>query len=217
MRILLDNIGKRYNREWIFRKVSLELSSETSYVIEGGNGSGKSTFLQLISGYYLPSEGNIQYEIDGNKIEPDKIFKQVSIATPYLDLYEDLTLKEMIDFHFQFKSTVPDISKKEIPSILYLEKSIDKPIKYYSSGMKQRVKLGLAILADTPLLLLDEPVSNLDHKAIDWYANLISKYNKNRLILVCSNKIEQESFFCKERIRIEQYKSEKGKTINTKS
>ena len=206
MRIVLDNIGKRYNREWIFRKVSLELSSETSYVIEGGNGSGKSTFLQLVSGYYLPSEGTINYFKNKEEIANDMVFKSVSIATPYLDLYEDFTLPELLSFHFDFKKPIDNLSSKEIQEILYLDHVTNKPIKYFSSGMKQRVKLGLAILADTSLLLLDEPISNLDKKAINWYGQLIGKYKRDRLILVCSNKIEEESFFCTENIKIEDFK-----------
>lgn len=206
MRIRLDHIGKRYNREWIFKDVSLELTSETSYVIEGGNGSGKSTLLQLIAGHFTPSKGQIQYYIDGNEITSENIFQHVSIATPYLELYEEFTLNEILDFHFKFKQIHSAINLKDFPELIDLKKSVNKPIKYYSSGMKQRVKLGLAILSNTPLLLLDEPTSNLDLKAIEWYQNLINEYKQDRLVIVCSNKIEAESFFCKDKILIENYK-----------
>tara|TARA_Y100000768_G_scaffold384957_1_gene370023 strand:- start:537 stop:1157 length:621 start_codon:yes stop_codon:yes gene_type:complete len=206
MEIRLEDTGKRYNKEWIFRHIDLNLDNTNSYVIQGANGSGKSTLLQILAGVFMPSEGSIEYSIDGQKIDRDKIFKQVSIATPYLSVYETFTLKEALDFHFQFKDTVAGVDIRQIPEILYLQHALNKPIRAYSSGMKQRVKLGLAILSDTPLLLLDEPTSNLDKTAMKWYGQLIEKHSNNRLVIVCSNQQEAEYYFCNQQINVEDYK-----------
>ena len=72
--------------------------------------------------------------------------------------------------------------------------------------MKQRVRLVLAILSNTPLLLLDEPTSNLDKKGIEWYKQLMSEYCSERIVMVCSNHQQHEYEFCKNEIVIEKYK-----------
>lgn len=206
MQIKLDNIGKRYNYEWIFRKVNYEFTSDNNYVILGGNGSGKSTLLQVITGNLMQSEGELNYTFSDSKIETEKIFKHLSFAAPYLDLFEEFTLAESIEFQAKFKPFYKELDTKEIIELTQLEKVKDKQLKQYSSGMKQRVRLALAILSDTPLLLLDEPTSNLDKKAIDWYQNLINNYSENRLIFVCSNQQEYEYPFCNKQLFIEEYK-----------
>ncbi|MDO9184643.1 MAG: ATP-binding cassette domain-containing protein [Bacteroidia bacterium] len=206
MQIKLNNVGKRYNYEWIFRKVNYEFTSDNNYVILGGNGSGKSTLLQVITGNLMQSEGELNYTISDSKIENENIFKHLSFAAPYLDLFEEFTLAESIEFQAKFKPFYKELDTKKIIELTQLENAKDKQIKVYSSGMKQRVRLALAILSDTPLLLLDEPTSNLDKKAIDWYQNLINNYSKNRLIFVCSNQQEYEYPFCNKQLFIEEYK-----------
>lgn len=206
MQIKLNNIGKRYNYEWIFRKVNYEFTSDNNYVILGGNGSGKSTLLQVITGNLMQSEGELNYTISDSKIENENIFKHLSFAAPYLDLFEEFTLVESIEFQAKFKPFYKELDTKKIIELTQLKKAKDKQLKQYSSGMKQRVRLALAILSDTPLLLLDEPTSNLDKKAIDWYQNLINNYSKNRLIFVCSNQQEYEYPFCNKQLFIEEFK-----------
>ena len=206
MKITLDNIGKKFNHQWIFKDVNLNLDSSSSYVILGGNGSGKSTLLKIIAGFLTPSEGKLEFTNNEKIIDPEFWFKQVSIATPYLDLFEELNLIESINLQRNFKPYINKFSNKEIITLIGLEKSRNKQLKFYSSGMKQRVKLALAILADTPVLLLDEPNANLDAKAIDWYANMVNKYCKNRLVIVASNHTKSEYAFCKNEILVEEYK-----------
>lgn len=207
MNITLTNVGKRYNYEWIFRKVNYEFTSDNNYVILGANGSGKSTLLQVITGNLMQSEGEITYQMqDSSPIENEAIFKHLSFAAPYLELFEEFTLAESIEFQAKFKPFYNGLDTKKIIELTQLEKAKDKQLKVYSSGMKQRVRLALAILSNTPLLLLDEPTSNLDKKAIDWYQNLINDYSQNRLIFVCSNQQEYEYPFCNKQLNIEEYK-----------
>lgn len=206
MTISLNNIGKRYNFEWIFRKVNYDFTSENNYVILGSNGSGKSTLLQVIAGNLTHSEGDSKFQISNSEISEDDRFKYLSFCSPYLDLFEEFTLTESIEFQEKFKPFQGGLDVKKIIELTELEKSKDKQLKYYSSGMKQRVRLALAVLADTPLLLLDEPTSNLDKKAIDWYQKLVTDHSKNRLIIVASNQQEYEYPFCTKQLNIEEYK-----------
>ncbi|MCE3280011.1 MAG: transporter ATP-binding protein [Bacteroidetes bacterium] len=206
MNITLSNIGKRYNYEWIFRKIDHQFSSESNYVLLGSNGSGKSTLLQVIAGNLIPSEGQIKFNLNNTEIDQEEIYHHISFAAPYLDLLEEFTLTESIEFQKQFKPFRSDLETDEIINITGLRKSKDKQLKFYSSGMKQRVKLALAVLADTPLLLLDEPTSNLDKNAIDWYQKLIDEHSKSRLIIVASNQQEYEYTFCNKEFRVEDFK-----------
>ncbi|MDB5285942.1 MAG: transporter ATP-binding protein [Mucilaginibacter sp.] len=206
MQITLENIGRRFNREWIFREINYTFNSKGSYAILGPNGSGKSTLLQVLNGSLVPSSGAISYTKDGNAIEPENVFNYLSLAAPYLELIEEFTLNEMVDFHFRFKTFKSGIDKNALNNILNLKGSENKMIRYFSSGMKQRLKLALAFCADTPMLMLDEPTSNLDTQGIDWYLNLVEKFSANRLTIICSNQ-EHEYSFCRERLSISDYKS----------
>lgn len=206
MEIILENISRKYNYDWIFRDVNYTFQSGQAYAILGSNGSGKSTLLQIISGHLHPTSGKISYHFDNKTVGPELIFPQISYSGPYLEILEEYTLVEMVKFHHHFKSFIGDISEEQVIELTTLGKNRNKPIKYYSSGMKQRVKLALAILSKTSILLLDEPASNLDHQGIDWYRNLVQQYKDDRVIVVCSNSQPMEHDFCKESIVIDHYK-----------
>lgn len=206
MKINLRNAGKRYNREWIYRGVTLEFSSGNAYAVTGPNGSGKSTLLQAIGGMLQFSEGSIQYAIDNRQLASEDVYRQISFCAPYLDVIEEMTLLEFLHFHSQFKPFLSAFTTKEIIQEIGLEAAAGKQIRYYSSGMKQRVKLAQAIFSDTAIVLLDEPCSNLDLNGIQLYHSLISRYCKERLVMVCSND-EVEYNFCKEVISILAFKN----------
>ncbi len=214
MQIKLTNTGKRYNREWIFRHVDYEFSSGKSYAITGPNGSGKSTLLQVIAGAVQHNEGKIEYnDIRSNIQHPASsiqypvsnidAYKYISIATPYLELIEEMTAIESLDFHATFKTLTKSIP--EMLAEINLENAASKQIRYFSSGMKQRLKLAQAFFSNTPVLLLDEPTTNLDADGIALYHKLINKYAKEKLVIVSSND-KQEYSFCEEVILISNYK-----------
>ncbi|MDB5132217.1 MAG: ATP-binding cassette protein [Mucilaginibacter sp.] len=205
MQIILENIGRRFNRDWIFRGIDYSFTSGKIYAILGPNGSGKSTLLQVLNGSLSPSAGTISYLNDGKEINIEEVYQYLSLAAPYLELIEDFTLNEMIDFHFKFKTYKAGIDKSKLIGLLAMPESKNKMIKYFSSGMKQRLKLALAFCADTPMLMLDEPTSNLDTQGVDWYLNLIQQFAKNRLTIICSNQ-EHEYRFCDERLSITDFK-----------
>lgn len=207
MDIILENVGRRFNREWIFKDINYHFHTGKSYAILGINGSGKSTLLHILSGSLAPSSGKISF-IDAEKstaIDIENIFAHIAIAAPYLELIEDFTLTEAIDFHFKFKKPLNNISQDDVISLLGMQTNKNKQIKYYSSGMKQRVKLALAVLSETRVLFLDEPCSNLDQQGIEWYHQLITDYTRGRLLIVCSNQ-EIEYNFCENHVKIADYK-----------
>ena len=206
MKIKLSGAGKRFNREWIFRNADLSFNSGTAYAITGANGSGKSTLLQCIGGMLQLSEGRMEFEKDQQSIPVENSFRQITYCAPYLDVIEEMSLVEFLEFHAQFKSYLDGFTSQKIIKTIGLEASAHKQIRYYSSGMKQRVKLAQAIFSDAEIILLDEPCSNLDRKGIDLYHELIQNYCLNRLVLVCSND-EVEYGFCQEVISIHEFKN----------
>jgi ABC-type multidrug transport system ATPase subunit len=205
MKIELINGGKRFNREWIFRKADLNFVSGNAYAVTGANGSGKSTLLQCIGGMLQLSEGKLNFTIDNGPMEAEKVYTQISFCAPYLDVIEEMTLIEFLQFHNRFKPFLPSLDHNSIIGILGLEAAAQKQIRNFSSGMKQRVKLAQCVLSDTAVVLLDEPCSNLDVKGIDLYHSLIDTYCKERLVLVCSND-EVEYRFCQHRFSIHDFK-----------
>ena len=206
MEIVLEDIGRRFNREWIFQKLNYRFSAGQSYAILGPNGSGKSTLLQVVASSLTPSQGAIRYVLDGAPVTADMAYNLMSIAAPYMELIEEFTLAEHIAFHFSFKNYRSGYDIQTLIDLTGLQASRNKPIRQFSSGMRQRVKLALACCSDTPVLLLDEPTSNLDRAGIDWYQHLVNATRDNRLIIVCSNQ-EEEYRFCNETILITDYKT----------
>jgi len=199
--ITLDNIGKRFGNDWIFRRVNFQFSSGKAYAILGPNGSGKSTLLQLASGYQTPTEGAVKFSNGTGTIDAEDIFNKISLCAPYLQLIEEFTLTEQLRFHFSFKKMLNGFSEAAIIDLLGLQAHSSKQMRHFSSGMKQRVKLCLAILSDVPAVLLDEPATNLDEQGIEWYKNLIEKHQKGRLLIVSSNRLEEYEM-CAERFNV---------------
>ncbi|MEW6774057.1 MAG: ATP-binding cassette domain-containing protein [Bacteroidota bacterium] len=174
--------------------MNLNILPKDKIVITGNNGSGKSTLLKIIAGLISPNNGQVKYYCGDRIIEKEKWHQYVSVAAPYMNLIDDFTVTEIIKHIRIFREFHCD--EKTMLDILQLNNHLYKPIKQFSSGMKQRVRLLLAIMDKAPVLLLDEPCSNLDADGIKWYSDLINKVGANKTIIVFSNSQPQEYFFC---------------------
>lgn len=199
--ISLIDAGKRFNKDWIFQSLNVAFEQGQHYALIGNNGSGKSTLLQTLSGYTTLSKGSIEW----NNADSQTAYDQISIAAPYLELVEELTTIEHFKFHATFKSLVDTLSIQEMIQLIGLENATHKQIRYFSSGMKQRLKLALAIFSTSPILLLDEPCSNLDKEGYALYKQLIQQYAMHKLIIVGSNDPEEYAF-CTQQINLMDYK-----------
>lgn len=207
MEIRLTNIAKHFGREVVFQNVDLTLAAGSRTAILGPNGSGKSTLLQVIGGAIIPTKGSIEHRIGERLVPQEEVYRHVAIASPYLGLYEELSLAQTIDFHRRFKPLCAGLGVQDVARIAYLEQALEKPVQHFSSGMKQRLKLALAILSDTPLLLLDEPSSNLDADAVAWFRELLGKHLDGRTLLVASNRQAAEHDFCTAQVEVGNYKA----------
>ena len=205
MRIELDQTGKRYRMEWILRGISLQFEEGEQYAITGPNGSGKSTLLKILSGHLTPSKGKVRFFHENQTLDQTVVYRFISYAAPYIELIEELTLWEALQFHIRFKPLRDNMSASDVLSLLGFKNARDKAIRDFSSGMKQRLKLALALCSDTPLLLLDEPTTNLDKEGVAWYRQLIDTYSSGRLLIVASN-VEVDFDFCRHTVDILAYK-----------
>ena len=206
MRIALSGVAKQFSREKVFTGVSHVFEAGSRTAVLGPNGSGKSTLLQVVAGAYVPTKGTVEHAIESRKVDQEDVYRLVSIAAPYLDLYDDLSLEEALTMHARFKPFRAGITVAEVARAAYLEPHMAKPVSYFSSGMKQRLKLALAILSDTPLLLLDEPATNLDTEGIEWFRKLLLEHAEGRTLLVASNRQAEETFACTASVEIGKWK-----------
>lgn len=207
MEINLSSVGKRYGLEWIFRNIDFNFKSGYSYALTGHNGSGKSTLLKMLSGGLSPSEGKLNFVREGKELSQVQIAEEVTYAAPYIHLIDDFTLQEMLEFHFRFKEVT--VSQQVFMDILGLEAHKNKPISKFSSGMMQRLKLCLAILTKSGILLLDEPTSYLDEKAVQWYRHLLAENLQNRLVIIGSNQTHEYSFITGSILHVPDFKYQK--------
>lgn len=208
MKIELQQVGKKFRKQFVFKNLTCTINSGEKWVILGENGSGKSTLLKVISSAVAPSVGTINYFVSGgpNAIPTEDVPTNITMATPYMDLIEEFSPIELLEFIRGFKTFENNATALELIDEAYLGPSKNKAIKFFSSGMKQRLKLLVALATKSELVLLDEPTSNLDAKGIEWYKGLIEKYALNKTVVVCSNALHYEYEFCTQQINIEHYK-----------
>ena len=212
MTITAAQIGKKYRREWIFRGVDLTLEAGNSYTFVGPNGSGKSTLLQVLAGMQPASAGKLTYSLaDGKPLDEEHWYQHMVLAAPYLELIEELTLSELLAFHVQFKPLRAGIDATTLMDRMQLSHARNKEIRFFSSGMKQRVKLGLALFSDARLVLLDEPTANLDRQGATWYRSAVNDLltRPDCLLLIGSNQPDEYDFFrsaCSHVIDVTQWK-----------
>lgn len=180
MLITTNNLGKRFGFEWIFRRLTTTFQSGQSHAIIGSNGSGKSTFIKILAGIVPASEGSISY----GATDDDHIFRQIAFAAPYMELIEEFSVAETIRLHHQLKPL--SIQADELLAATHLEKARNREVRFLSSGMKQKLKLALALFSRTPVLLLDEPTTNFDAANTKWFQEQIMA-QQNRTIIIASN------------------------------
>lgn len=192
MQVILRDIGKRFHQKWVFRGLNMQFDSGKHYAVTGKNGSGKSTVMLIAAGYLSTTKGSVQWIENEKTIAPELVYRRLSLASPYLELVEEFTLEETLSFHQKFKPFLEGFDTHRLIDLSGLSESRHKALRHFSSGMKQRVKLLLAIMSRTQLVMLDEPCANLDSDAVAWYQQLKQEYGNNRTFVICSNHNPEE-------------------------
>ncbi|MCS6904429.1 MAG: ATP-binding cassette domain-containing protein [Bacteroidia bacterium] len=189
-----QKLSKKFFGKWIFKDISFSLEGAGVLAVVGENGSGKSTLLRIVAGQLMPTSGKLDLKWNGKKIKSEKVYTLLSYMAPAIECYPQLTLWETYQLHFRFKPLRQGYSIKRIFSILSLDSFSHLPLFQLSSGTLQRAKLGLALFADTPLLLLDEPTTFMDAPNANYAINLIQDLSSQRLLIVASNLQREYSF-----------------------
>jgi ABC-type multidrug transport system ATPase subunit len=138
------------------------------------------------------------------QVAAENVYSQITYAAPYVELIEEYTLVEHLELLKKNQYLPFSINIDIFEKFIELSPDRHKPIKNYSSGMRQKIKLGFALLSDRPVLLLDEPTTNFDESAKNWFFDRLNE-QKEKLIIIASNEA-REIEFCSHRISIQDFK-----------
>lgn len=188
--ITLQDAAKRFERSWIFKNIHYTFLPGQRYAIVGNNGSGKSTLLRCIANIHDLNKGSISYASNKNApLKKEIIYKHLAYCAPGMDIIEEMTLEEFLLFHFQFKPLVPQTSIADLIRSIHLTEHKNTLLKNFSSGMRQRVKLAQVFYSDVPILLLDEPCTNLDQMGFELYEQLLNNATaqQDKIVIIASN------------------------------
>lgn len=196
------DIGKKFGRDWIFRAVDASFKPDEKVAILGQNGSGKSTFLMSLSGFYALSNGTITWtDKKAKAVDPLDWYQHYTLISPLLELPEEVTVDEFFALHFQLKKPKAGWNKARMYEITGLIAAKNKFIKQLSSGMRQRLKLMAAFVPDVPVIFLDEPCTNLDEKGIELYKSLVEESQDQLLVIASNMRVEYD--FCERVLEME--------------
>ena len=198
-KIEIDSISKRFNRLRLFKDLSFSLKTGDSMSISGSNGSGKSTLMQIIAGLQSPDKGKVTYSYNGKELLQNIVNTHIGFSSPLLNLYEELTGIENI--HFALRKPVEKDKITSMLELFKLENHRNKSVKYYSSGMKQRLKFIASVINDPVILFLDEPGTNLDKEGKELIYSYIKKVKKDKIIVIATNE-EDEAALCREDLKL---------------
>ena len=186
--VVLHEVGHSFGHQAVFSAVSITVDAGVECLVRGANGSGKSTLGAIFACEVSPENGTIEWHM-GNKImTAEQVLKATARVSPNTSLHPDLSIEEVIQFQGQFRKWKPGVDP-----LVWLEsgglsgKTLKKRFGSLSSGMQQRVKLTLALAADTGLVVLDEPCANLDDTGQAWYHEFRQAIASKTTVIVCSN------------------------------
>ena len=208
MEIRAEQLAKRFKRQWIFRNFSISIGDKGAYAVTGPNGSGKSTLLRVLAGTLPPSEGRVEYISDGRQLKDSEIYRQIAFAAPYIDLIDEMTVAEHFRFHRSFRPFKDGLDVGALVDLLGKRFHRDTMLNAMSSGMKQRMRLALALCSESQLLILDEPTTNLDEQGKEWYHMMLSRFRGNATLLIASN-VADDMAVCESTIHVPDYASSK--------
>lgn len=203
--IQADNLSKKYNRQLIFKDVSFFSSEKYNLAITGKNGSGKSTLLKIIARLVSATTGKILHFNNEFQIFEKDLNKYISIVSPYLMLYEELTALEHLKFVSKLKNNSTDVEIENILKKFSIYSCATKKVGSYSSGMVQRLRYCIALISKPKILLLDEPTSNLDSEGEELVFDIMQNTKSCGINLIYATNQKSELKFADNEIDLNEY------------
>lgn len=204
MEIVLQKAGRSFGAQQVFQNLDLAIAPGDRLAVLGGNGSGKSTLLKCLYGALSLSAGSIRFQRAPNEEVPAlEAGRSSSYAAPYLELIEELPALEFLQIYRRFRNL--NLRPEALLEAAYLEQSALKQIMNLSSGMRQRLRLALALHSSSEVVLLDEPTSNLDPAGVAWFQEQLQQNLGDRTLVVGSNFQQEEIFYCSREIALRDY------------
>jgi heme exporter protein A len=206
------SLNKVFGRRLVFNNLNFKFVNNGIFGISGPNGSGKSTLVKIIAGITSPSSGKVIHNSNERTVIPEKLHNYIGFVSPYLILYDEFSAWENLNYFSEIRNVPIDLDKVNflLDRFLLLNRKNDL-VKTYSSGMKQRLKFIFALMHSPPLLLLDEPTSNLDAEGKDKVYSILRKDADSSIIIIASNE-ESDLEICSSRIQLEQFKNVNNST-----
>jgi len=208
LRLTCNKLSKSFSGTTVFQNLSFTLSGYQSLLITGKNGSGKSTLLKIISNLIRESSGEIYIDENNNKLEREKWYLKTGLLAPYINLYDELTGYENLEFFYKLKTGEKNNFKEKTENLLKqvnLYEKRNEHVKNYSSGMKQRLKVAFAIMTDPEILIMDEPRTNLDKLGVELIYKISDEQKKKGILIVATNN-DEDAQLCENSVNIEDYK-----------
>jgi heme exporter protein A len=189
VRLSGHNLKKVFNRRAIFEGISFALQPQQTLLVTGPNGSGKSTLVKIISGVLTPTSGELKVTWDGVDAIPI-LHSLIGLVSPYLQMYDEFSPRENLQFGLSVRGMQSSfVQIQPLLERLQLQGRIDDPVRTFSSGMKQRVKFAFALIHQPPVLILDEPMANLDADGIELVRGIMEEHRNHGILVVATNDV----------------------------
>jgi len=188
--ISFSDVAKRYDLRVVFRSVSGEALPGEALVITGPNGSGKSTLLAILCGLLRPTKGDVRYlRQDGDDLPRDEWGRHIGVVAPSMAVYEELTALENLRFYARVRGlSIEEAEHRALLERVGLDPDRVTPVRGYSTGMAQRLKIAQALLHSPSVLFFDEASSNLDPSGQDWLEEQVrSLIDEGRTVVLATN------------------------------
>lgn len=187
LRITGERLRHTFNRKLIFRDVAFAVETGQSLLIAGRNGAGKSTLVKILCGVLTPTAGRVRVEAD-DAGDQFSMQGRIGLVAPYLQVYEEFSAMENLQLSMTLRGLLPDQPYAHaLLERVALDPRREDPVRGFSSGMKQRLKYAMALIHRPPVLVLDEPMSNLDADGIAIVRTVMQDQLKAGILVVATN------------------------------
>lgn len=198
----LTNLTKKYNDNTVVNNISLHVKQGEIFGLLGPNGAGKSTMVSMISTVVMPTSGSITIDNKSLREKPMEIKKMMGIVPQDLALYPSLSTKENLEFFgilYGLSGSELKTRTNEVLEIIELQDKKNQDVAELSGGMKRRVNIGIALMNNPKLLILDEPTVGIDPQSRNHILETVKKlnYEDGMTVIYTSHYMEEVEYLCK--------------------